>query len=88
MVDNLNLGVTDISVELNSSNTNIQGTVSASTFNSWRRVNSTFSASYTQGQFVSVPGEDPNTYTNYGTLYNYCAATGGKICMELMDGQK
>ena len=89
MVDNLNLGATDISVDLDSSNTHITGTISASTFNSWRRVKSgypvtsnMFSSSYTQGQFVSVPGEDPNTYTNYGTLYNYCAATGGKICME------
>ncbi|MBR3270121.1 hypothetical protein IKG07_02640 [Candidatus Saccharibacteria bacterium] len=80
MVTDMNLGATNITQELNSSNTNIVTPVSAATFNSWRKTFSTVSASLSSGEFIPISGTDSVSGTNYGVLYNYCVASGGSIC--------
>ena len=82
MLDNLNLGVNSLTTDLTSSNSNLSTTVTASTFNGWRKTNSTFSYNTnvnTAGQFIPQRGRDPQSGTGYGALYNYYAATGGSI---------
>ena len=82
MLDNLNLGVNSLTTDLTSSNSNLSTTVTASTFNGWRKTNSTFSYNTnvnTAGQFIPQRGKDPQSGTGYGALYNYYAATGGSI---------
>ncbi|MBR2766881.1 hypothetical protein IKD67_02250 [Candidatus Saccharibacteria bacterium] len=79
-VDNLNLGAVSLTTDLNSSNSNIEGTVSAATFNSWEKT--TGSSSYTSAELIPVDGTDPISLTKYGTLYNYCAASAGTICTD------
>ncbi|MBQ3263872.1 hypothetical protein IJH06_02070 [Candidatus Saccharibacteria bacterium] len=78
MMTNLNLGATDLTTDLTSSNTNLSDTITASTFNGWKKTSGT--GTYTSGEFISVSGTDSTSGTAYGTLYNYCAASAGTIC--------
>ena len=78
MVTNLNLGATTLSTGLDSSNTNISGSISASTFNGWKKTTSSYT--YTASEYIPVSGTDSVSNTPYGVLYNYCAASGGTIC--------
>ena len=79
MMENLDLGRTELTTDLTPSNTNLTNTVTASTFNSWRKTSG--SATYTAGEFISVDdGIDFTSKTQYGTLYNYCATSAGTIC--------
>lgn len=84
MVDNLNLGAVDITNNLTPANTNINETVTADTFNGWRKSGS--GSSYTSGEFISVSGIDETAQSDYGTLYNYCAASAGTYCMPSGSG--
>ena len=78
MVDNLNLGVTNLSTDLTSSNTNLSSTITSSTFNNWKKTIGTTSS--TNGAFVPVAGGDAVSRNKYATLYNFCAASAGTIC--------
>ena len=80
MMTNLNLGATTLSTDLTSSNTNLSTTVTASTFNGWKKTSG--SASYTSAEFIPLSGTDSTSGTAYGTLYNYCAASAGTICID------
>lgn len=77
MMENLDLGRTGITTDLTSSNTNLATTVTAETFNSWKKT--TGSATYDAGEYISVSGTDATSGTAYGTLYNYYAASAGTI---------
>ncbi|MBQ7201774.1 InlB B-repeat-containing protein [Candidatus Saccharibacteria bacterium] len=76
MMNNLELGKNAISTNLTSSNTNINTSISYSTFNSWRKTNS-ISGSISSGEMVPQIGSDSTSGNNYGVLYNFYAATGG-----------
>ena len=78
MMENLDLGRTELTTDLTPANTNLSTTIAASTFNSWKKVSG--SNSYTDGEFISIDGVDSTTGTPYNTLYNYCAASAGTIC--------
>lgn len=80
MAENLDLGRTDISVNLNYTNTNMTTAVSAATFNGWRKTSAT--NTYTAGEFVPISGTDSTSHIAYGTLYNFYAVTGGTISGE------
>ena len=86
MLDNLNLGATNITTALTSDNTNILDvdTISAATFNAWRKTSG--SETYTDGEFIPISGTDTVSGTKYGTLYNYCAASAGTYCYDPSDG--
>ena len=77
MMENLDLGRTELTVDLNSSNTNINETVAASTFNSWKKTAG--SGTNDAGEFINLSGTDTMSNTKYGTLYNYYAASGGSV---------
>ena len=77
MMENLDLGRTGITTDLTSSNTNLATTVTAETFNSWKKTSG--SATYDAGEYISVSGTDSTSGTAYGTLYNYYAASAGTI---------
>ena len=77
MMENLDLGRTGITTDLTSANTNLATTVTASTFNSWKKDSGT--GTYDAGELVSVSGTDSTSGTPYGTLYNYYAASAGTI---------
>ena len=88
MVDNLDLGRTTLTTNLTSANTNIASTVPASTFNGWKKTTS--SNSPTSGDFIPITttnsanglDTDPVSGTAYGTLYNFCAASAGTVCVN------
>ena len=92
MMDNLNLGAIDLTNDLTSANTNLADTISASAFNGWRTDSG--SSTFTSGEFItlttanSLDGKDVDqtSGTLYGTLYNYCAASGGSYCMDRNSG--
>ena len=85
MMENLDLGRTDLTTDLTSENTNLATTIAAETFNGWRKT--TGAITYTDGEFIPVTTEnslngldmDPTSGTSYGTLYNYFAASAGTI---------
>ena len=77
MMENLDLGRTALTTDLTSANTNLDTTVTASTFNSWKKTS--FVLSYGSGEFIPVTGVDANNGLAYGTLYNYYAASAGTI---------
>ncbi|MBQ6487158.1 hypothetical protein IJI89_01870 [Candidatus Saccharibacteria bacterium] len=77
MMENLNLGATDISTNLTKQNTNLVTTIPASTFNSWRVTSGT--SSYTVGEFINSPGTDATSLNKYGVLYNFYAASAGTV---------
>jgi len=89
MMDNLNLGAITLTTDLTSANTNVADTVSADTFNSWKQVAGEVQSSYTEGQFIPVTPSnsasgsdvDSTSGTKFGTLYNYCAASAGTMCV-------
>jgi len=75
MMNNLNLGATELTTELNSRNTNIPNTISAADFNSWK---STEWVGTSDGyEFMPIEGTDPVANEKYGTKYNYNVATMG-----------
>ena len=78
MMTNLNLGATDLTTDLTSSNTNLSDTVTASTFNGWKKSSGTGTG--TSAELISLNGADTTAAAPYGTLYNYCAASAGTIC--------
>ena len=80
MMENLDLGRTELTTDLTSSNTNLTNTVTASTFNGWKKTSG--SATHTEGEFIPVEGIDSTSRTPYGTLYNYCATSAGTICVS------
>ena len=78
MMDNLNLGATDINMDLNKDNTNVEEPISVATFNSWRKESGT--SIFDAPELIPVDGIDSVAGTKYGTLYNFCAASAGTIC--------
>lgn len=78
MMTNLNLGAINLTKNLTSANTNLSTTVTAATFNSWKKSSGT--ATYTAAELIPVSGTDAPSGTPYGTLYNYCAASAETIC--------
>ena len=88
MMDNLNLGAVHLSTNLTSANTNLSSSISASTFNNWRK--NTGTNSFTSPDYIPVTSEKSSSHTDidnvsgtlYGTLYNYCAASAGTICTD------
>ena len=77
MMENLNLGATDLTVDLTSTNSNLSTDVTAATFNGWKKTTGT--NSMTTGEFMVVSGTDATSGGKYGTLYNYHALTGGYV---------
>ena len=80
MMENLDLGRTELTTDLTSSNTHLNNTVTASTFNGWKKTSG--SSKYYAGEFISTNGVDFVSKASYGTLYNYCAASAGTICSD------
>ncbi len=80
MAENLDLGRTELSTDLTSENTNLAITVTAATFNSWKKTEGT--ATYDDGEFITIDGTDAISGTLYGTLYNFFAASAGTISGE------
>ena len=86
MMENLDLGRTELTTNLTSSNTHLTNTVTAATFNSWIKTSGT--RTYTYAELIPLTTSntrnsldtDPTSRTPYGTLYNYCAASAGTIC--------
>ena len=76
-MENLDLGRTTLTTDLTSANTNLSTTVTASTFNGWKKTSG--SQTYTAGEFINVTGTDSTSGTPYGTLYNFYAASAGTI---------
>ena len=85
MAENLDLGRTDLTIDLTSANTNLATTITATTFNSWKKTSG--SGNYYNGEFIPLTSSntvngldtDPTSGTPYGTLYNYYAASAGTI---------
>ena len=85
MMDNLDLGRTDLTTDLTSDNTNLATTISAATFNGWKV--SSGSNTYDAGEFIPLTTSntsngldaDPVSGITYGTLYNYYAASAGTV---------
>ena len=80
LTENLDLGRTELTTDLTSENTNLETTIPASTFNGWYSTER-FS-SETNGQFAYLDGTDEYSNTALGTLYNYCTATAGTVCVS------
>ena len=78
MMENLDLGRTELTTDLTSANTNLSTTILASFFNGLKKTSGT--ATYNSGEFIPVDGMDVTNYTPYGTLYNYCAVSAYTIC--------
>ena len=77
MGENLDLGRTALTTDLTSENTNLKDTITAETFNGWRKTSST--KTYNDGELINVSGADEVSGTSYGTLYNYYAASAGTV---------
>ena len=77
MTENLDLGQTALTVNLTSANTNIANTITAATFNGWKKT--VGSNSLATGEYISVTGTDASSNTPYGTLYNFYAASAGTV---------
>ena len=77
MTENLDLGREPLTYDLTSENTNLSTTVTAETFNSWKKTSG--SATNDAGEYISNNGTDAASGTPYATLYNYYAATAGTI---------
>ena len=88
MMENLDLGRTELTTDLTPANTNLSSSITSSTFNSWIKTSGT--ASYTSAELIPITAS--NSYDRrdfdftsgipYGTLYNYCAASAGTICAD------
>lgn len=89
MLNNLNLGATTLTRDLTSANTNLTTTITASTFNSWKK--SSGSGAYTDGEFIPITTSnsangldtDSVSMTKYGTLYNYYTTSAGTFSLGL-----
>lgn len=77
MITNLNLGSTTLTRDLTSANTNLDATITAATFNSWKKTSG--SNSNTSGEFIPISGNDSTNSSPYGTLYNYYVTSAGTI---------
>ena len=77
MMEDLDLGRTALTTDLTSANTHLSTTITAETFNSWKKESG--NQRYDAGEFISVSGSDATSGTPYGTLYNYYAASAGTI---------
>ncbi|MBQ6487371.1 hypothetical protein IJI89_03015 [Candidatus Saccharibacteria bacterium] len=77
LTQNLELGATDLTVALTSSNSNLASSITAATFNGWKKTSG--SSTYTAGEFIQVSGNDAVNGSPYGILYNFYAASGGTI---------
>ena len=75
MADNLDLGRTELTTSLTCVNTNLNDTVTSTTFNGWKKTSGTYNS--TAGEFIPLSGTDATSGIKYGTLYNYYAATAG-----------
>jgi len=94
MMTNLNLGAVELTQDLTSENTNLATAITAATFNGWKKSSPTMT--YTQGIYTTITNSnsatgsdtDPVSNTKYGTLYNFCALTGGdsRACINNMSG--
>ena len=90
MMENLDLGRTNLITDLTSNNTNLSNTITATTFNGWRKTAGT--ETYTAGEFIPLTTSntmdrrdiDQTSGTSYGTLYNYCAASASTICTDYL----
>lgn len=78
MMDNLNIGATTLSTDLTSENTNVTSTIAATTFSSWKKTSGT--GTRVASEYIAIEGKDNTAKSKYGTLYNYCAASGGTVC--------
>ena len=86
MMENLDLGRTDLTTDLTSANTNLSSSITAATFNSWKKDNR-LTPTYDAGEFIPLTTSntangldtDPTSNTPYGTLYNFYAASAGTI---------
>ncbi len=76
MTDNLKLGLSDISTDLTSSNTNLSTTISAATFNGWRTTTTTATATAAAVEHLDT------LYRKNVVNYNYCAATANTMCVD------
>ena len=76
MVDNLKLGLTEISTDLTSSNTNLSSTITAATFNGWRTTATTATATAPSVEHVDT------LYRKSVVNYNHCAATANTMCVD------
>ena len=83
IMENLDLGRTDLAVDLTSQNTNLSNTVSATTFNSWKKESG--SDTLVNGEFIPIAGGDDVAGTGFGTLYNYYATTAGTVAGSSVD---
>ena len=77
MMENLDLGRTTLTTDLTSSNTNLSDTITAATFNGWKKTSGT--NKYNAGEFINVASGDPTSGSAYATLYNYHVASAGTI---------
>jgi|GEM_PF-1037664 len=90
MMTNLNLGAIALTEDLTSANTNLATTVTAATFNSWKKTRGDYASGYTTGEYIPLTSSntsngldrDPVSDAPYGTLYNYYAASAGTISGE------
>lgn len=77
MTQNLDLGRTNLAVDLTSENTNLETTVTADVFNSWRHdagINS-----FEEGDVVIDDSIDSLSGKSHGMKYNYFAVSAGTI---------
>jgi len=93
-MSNLNLGATSLTEDLDSENTNLapSTTISIETFNTW--IKSRSSDSFTIPDVIPITAENSQTGSktdsygnNYGTLYNYAAASANTINMDSSSNQ-
>ena len=96
MMTNLNLGATSLSAaQLDSTNTNFTGSnaskvISKATFTSWETAAGAEGDSFTVPQYTPVTAQnsatgsdiDPVSKNHYGTIYNFCVASGQTICVD------
>ena len=97
LANNLNLGATDLNGSLTSSNTNVASstTITKATFEGWKKSSGTIT--YTSAEYIPITpsnsatssGIDNISKNAYGTLYNYCATSGGdtRACIGQMTAQ-
>ena len=86
MMENLNLGAANLRDNLSSENTNISTTISTTEFSNWEVESS--KNTYNNAEYITLNssnttnglGNDELNGNAYGTLYNYCAASGQTIC--------
>ena len=91
MMENLDLGRTDLTTDLTSTNTNLETAITASTFNTWIKTVNTNSYGTTVIPLTTLNttdglDADPISGVPYGSLYNIESATGGTSFVFTSDG--